>query len=59
MDLAVQILAYYTVIAMMVVIGTSIWGVGETREQTRTGAVLHFVALSIVIIFAILVILKG
>lgn len=59
MDFAIQILAYYTIIAMMVVIGASIWQVGETREHTRTGAVLNFVALSIVIIFAILVILRG
>jgi len=59
MDLAIQILAYYTIIAMMVVIGASIWQVGETREHTRTGAVLNFVALCIVIIFAILVILRG
>lgn len=58
-DLAIKLLAGYTIVVMMVVIATSIWQVGETSEHSRTGAVINFIALSFVIIFAILVLLKG
>ena len=59
MDLVIKLLAYYTIVAMMVVIAVSIWQVGETREYSRTGAIINFIALSLVILFAILVLLKG
>lgn len=59
MDFAVMILAYYTIVAMMVIIGMSIYQVGETREYSRRGAVINFVMLSFVIIFAVLVLLRG
>lgn len=59
MELAIKLLAYYTIVAMMVVIGASIWQVGETREHSRTGAVITFVALSLVIVFAVLTLLEG
>lgn len=59
MELAIKLLAYYTIVAMMVVIGASIWQVGETREHSRTGAVITFVALSLVIVFAVLILIKG
>ncbi len=58
-ELVIKLLAYYTIVAMMVVIGISIWQVGETREHSRTAAVINFIALSLVIIFAVLVLLKG
>ncbi|GEM_PF-3431939 len=59
MELAIKILAGYTIVVMMVVIATSIWQVGETSEHSRAAAVINFIALSIVIIFAMLVLLKG
>lgn len=58
-ELAIKLLAYYTIVAMMVVIGASIWQVGETREHSRTGALITFVTLSLVIVFAVLILLKG
>ena len=59
MELAIKVLAYYTIVISMVFIGISIWHVGETREHGRMGAVLSFVGLGLVLIFAILVLLGG
>lgn len=59
MELVIKLLAGYTIVVMMIVIAISIWQVGETSEHSRTGAIINFIALSLVIIFAILVLLKG
>ncbi len=58
MEMAIKVLAGYTIAVLMVFIGLSIWQVGETREHGRLNAVLTFLALCIVIIFAILVLLN-
>jgi hypothetical protein len=58
MELAIRIMAAYTILAAMAFIGLAIWQVGETREHGRLSAVLTFIALCIVIIFAILVLLN-
>ncbi len=58
MELAIRILAGYTILVTMAFIGLSIWQVGETREHGRLSAVLTFCSLCIVIIFAILVLLN-
>lgn len=58
-DLVVKVLGYYTIVAAMVVIAISILRVGETREYSRAEALINFIALSFVIIFAVLVLIKG